>query len=75
MAVSGALEHIVIVGGGSAGWITASILGKALDAFPCEITVVESASTPPIGVGEATVPTIIKLLTRLGIDEATFMRR
>jgi tryptophan halogenase len=48
----GNIENIVIVGGGSAGWMTASALIKF---FPNKnITLIESPSTPPIGVGEST---------------------
>ncbi len=54
------IKSIVIVGGGSAGWMSASYLQKVLSAFEhkVEITVIEPADIPVIGVGEATIPTI-----------------
>jgi len=69
---------IVIIGGGSAGWLTANILHRHLNAPNrplVDITVIESASIGRIGVGEATIPTLKRTLAELGIDEYEFMRR
>jgi tryptophan halogenase len=69
--------RLVIVGGGSAGWIVASYLNAALNdgARPAAaITVIESPATGRIGVGEATVPSIRQTLSRIGIDEIDFMK-
>lgn len=62
---------ILIVGGGTAGWLTAAILAKQLKV---RIALIESSDIPTVGVGEGTFPTIAKTLATLGIDEAEFMR-
>jgi tryptophan halogenase len=62
------------VGGGTAGWIAASMLARALPGSGCTITVLESADIPTVGVGEATIPPMIDLLRFLSIDETDFVR-
>jgi tryptophan 6-halogenase len=66
------VKQIVIVGGGTAGWMTAAYLKKALDAT-CDITVVESPSIRTIGVGEATFSTIKLFFDWLDLDESEWM--
>ncbi len=68
---------VVIVGGGTAGWITANVLLHRLaqnPACPVRITLVESKRIGILGVGEATLPTLRKLLLSLAIPEDAFMR-
>jgi tryptophan 7-halogenase len=67
------IREIVVVGGGTAGWMTAAALAKRLAAGR-RITLVESDEIGIIGVGEATVPTIRHFNAALGIDEDEFLR-
>jgi len=67
-------KEIVIVGGGSAGWMTAAALSSLLGPQSVSITLVESEQIGTIGVGEATIPDIINFNRMLGIDEDEFMK-
>ncbi len=69
------IERILVVGGGSAGWMTAAALANRLAGLPIAIELVESAEIGTVGVGEATLPHIRFFNAALGIDEAEFMRR
>ncbi|MGY1707512.1 tryptophan halogenase family protein [Geodermatophilus sp. SYSU D00697] len=71
------VERIVIVGGGTAGWLSALFLSRALNSGPlatCSITLVESSDIGTIGVGEATLPSLKNTLAFCGLDEADWMR-
>jgi flavin-dependent dehydrogenase len=68
------IRSVVIVGGGTAGWMTASYL-KAAFADRIEVTLVESAGVPRIGVGEATFSTVRHFFDYLGLDEADWLPR
>lgn len=66
------VQNIVIVGGGSAGWMTAAYLSKALDRN-VHITLVESSNVTTVGVGEATFSTIKLFFDFLGLQENEWM--
>jgi len=69
------IRSIVIVGGGSAGWIAATYLARMLRRQRVKITLVESPDIGTIGVGEATIPSMVRFVRATGLDETEFMRR
>lgn len=68
------IKHVVVVGGGTAGWISAAYLNRAFGRA-VDITLVESPAIPRIGVGEATVPTLRTTFAFLGMEEEDWMPR
>ncbi|MCA1779817.1 MAG: tryptophan 7-halogenase [Xanthomonadaceae bacterium] len=72
------IRNIVVVGGGSAGWITAGLIAArhSSGANPrVTVTLVESPKVGTIGVGEGTWPTMRTTLQQLGIGESQFLRK
>src|ERR1700689_5269658 len=68
------MKRIAIVGGGTAGWLAASMLARALPDRGCAITGINAPDIGPVGVGEAPIPPFIELLRFLEINEADFVR-
>src|SRR5438874_10161519 len=73
------VEHVTIIGGGTAGWLTALILESYLngkgDKPNVNISLIESPNIPTIGVGESTLRTLVLTMRDLAVDESQFIYR
>ena len=70
--MSKAIQNIIILGGGSAGWLTAAVIA-AEHGEGLQITLVESPDVPIIGVGEGTWPSMRDTLKKIGVSESAFI--
>lgn len=71
-----AVTRVVIVGGGTAGWLSACRIAASVDrqsGTPLEVALIESPDIPTIGVGEGTWPTMRGTLERIGLSEVEFL--
>jgi 2-polyprenyl-6-methoxyphenol hydroxylase-like FAD-dependent oxidoreductase len=69
------VRNILVVGGGTAGWLSAAYLQRALggDDPPVAVTLVESPSLGSVGVGESTLPSLRETLRYLDVDESDWL--
>jgi glycine/D-amino acid oxidase-like deaminating enzyme len=72
--MSNPVNTVVIVGGGTAGWLTAGLLAAEYQESTLKIILIESPDVGPIGVGEGTWPTMRLSLEKIGISETEFIR-
>jgi tryptophan halogenase len=72
------VKRLVIVGGGSAGWLAAGVIAaehRAKDGAGLSVTLLESPDVPAIGVGEGTWPTMRDTLRKIGVSESALFRQ
>lgn len=74
--MDGSVTNIIIVGGGTAGWIAANRIAAAADRSarpPLQVTLIEAPDIPTVGVGEGTWPTMRRTLAEIGLEESDFL--
>ncbi len=74
-----AISRVIVVGGGSAGWLSAAVIAAehcvgSPGSPPFELVLIESPDVPTIGVGEGTWPSMRRTLKRIGLSETEFLR-
>jgi len=69
------IQSLIILGGGTTGWMAAAALSTLLKGTGTKITLVESEAVGTVGVGEATIPPLIAFNEMLGIDENEFVQQ
>ena len=72
--MSEGIEKIVIVGGGTTGWMAAASLSRYVKDKNITVTLIESPNINTVGVGEATIPNIVSFNRNLGIDEVELIK-
>ena len=75
MSNSNNIRNVVIVGGGTAGWMAAAAFSKSLENADVNIQLVESEEIGTVGVGEATIPHIKYFNRLVGLDEKKFLKQ
>ena len=69
------VKSVIIIGGGTAGWMSAAAMASILIPTGLKVTLIESEAIGTVGVGEATLPGIRYFNQKIGLDEAEVMRR
>jgi len=73
-AIKKTIKDIIIVGGGTSGWMTAATLSQQFKDTPVNITLIESSTMGTIGVGEATIPTLRRFYKKLGFTDIDVLK-
>ena len=68
------IKNLVIVGGGTAGWMSAAAFSRIIGTQNCKVTLIESRQIGTVGVGEATIPPIVEFNNLLGINSDEMIR-
>lgn len=68
------IRSVVIIGGGTAGWMAATAINRLVDPGRLKVTLVESAEIGTVGVGESTLPHFRAFNAAIGVSEAEFMK-